>query len=241
MKRLFITLFLVFAIAAPSAFSADYYIKQISHTDAFAMMGQEQPARDDIIHMWLGDDKMAMEMPQMKVIIDLSKDVMYWINHQSKTYVEMTLSLDLDKYFPAQIMQMMGDVSMTVDETGEKQTFGSWNCTAYDMTVNIMMMEMKQKVWASTDVPFDWKDYSQKMMPKLSQAMMRLGDESLEEMLKIEGFQIRTEITMNMMGNDMKSWQEVQEITKKDAPAGTYAPPEGYTKKDKLEMTDIQR
>ena len=79
------------------------------------------------------------------------------------------------------------------------------------------------------------------VMPKLSQAMLRLGDDSLKEMLKIEGFQIRTDTSMNIMGNDMKSWQEVQEITKKTAPAGTYGPPEGYTKKDKLDMTDIQR
>jgi hypothetical protein len=241
MKKILWVAILALAVSGSTAFAADYYIKQISHTDAFAMMGQEQPARDDTIHMWLGDNRMAMEMPQMKVIIDLGKDVMYWINHQNKSYVEMTLPLDLDKYFPAQVMQMMGDVSMTVAATGEKQTFGRWDCAGYDMTVNIMMMEMKQKIWASTDVPFDWKDYSQKMMPKLSQAMMRLGDESLKEMLKIEGFQIRTETTMNMMGSDMKTWQEVQEITKKDAPAGTYGPPEGYTKKDKLDLTDIQR
>jgi hypothetical protein len=241
MKRIFTFMVLALAVAASSTFAADYYIKQISHTDAFAMMGQEQPARDDTIHMWLGDDKMSIDMQQMKIIIDLGKDVMYWINHQNKSYVEMTLPLDLDKYFPAQIMQMMGDVSMTVDASGDKQKFGSWNCAGYDVTMNIMMMEMKQKIWASTDVPFDWKGYSQKMMPKLSQAMMRLGDESLKEMLKIEGFQIRTETTMNMMGSDMKSWQQVQEITKKDAPAGTYTAPEGYTKKDKLDMTDIQR
>lgn len=241
MKRIGTLVFVLLAVTASSALAADFYIKQISHTDAFAMMGQEQPARDDTIDMWLGDNRMAVEMPQMKVVIDLGQDIMYWISHQSKSYVEMTLPLDLDKYFPAQIMQMMGDVTMTVAATDEKKTFGSWECIGYDVTMNIMMMEMNQKIWASTDVPFDWKDYSQKMMPKLSQAMMRLGDESLEEMLKIEGFQIRTETTMNMMGNDMKSWQEVQEITKKDAPAGTYAPPEGYTKKDKLDMSDIQR
>ena len=37
------------------------------------------------------------------------------------------------------------------------------------------------------------------------------------------------------------SWQEVQEITKKTAPDGTYTPPAGYSKKDKLDMMDIQR
>ena len=241
MKRIWIAAILVFTVAVSSGLAADFYIKQISHTDAMSMMGQQQPARDDVIHMWLGEDKMAMDMPQMKIIIDLDKDVMYWANHQNKSYVEMTLPLDLEKYFPAQMLQMMGDVDISVEPSGESKKIASWDCSGYDVTMNIMMMEMNQKVWASTDVPFDWKEYSQKMMPKISQAMMRLGEDALQEMMKIEGFQIRTELSMNMMGSEMKSWQEVQEISKQTAPAGTYTVPEGYTKKDKLDLADIQR
>ncbi len=224
-----------------SALLADIYIKQISHTDAFSIQGREQPAQDDVIHMWMGKDKMAVEMPQQKIVIDLGKDMMIWINHQSKSYVEMALPLDLEKYFPAQMMQMMNNIKVTVNPTGEKQKFGDWNCEGYEMSMTIMMMNMKQTIWASPDVPFDWKDYTQNMLPKLSQATMYLSEDSVSELMKIQGFQIRTETSMDAMGSTMKSWQEVQEIVKKDAPDGTYAAPEGYTKKDKLDMMDIQK
>jgi hypothetical protein len=153
----------------------------------------------------------------------------------------MTLPLDMEKYFPAQMMQMMGNVTVSVTPLTETQKIGQWDCAAYDVTMNVMMMDMQQKIWASTDVPFDWRDYSQKMLPKLNQAMMRLGEDSIKEMMKVEGFQIRSETSMSVMGNEMKSWQQVEEIIKQDAPAGTYSAPEGYTKKDKLDMMDIQR
>jgi hypothetical protein len=128
-----------------------------------------------------------------------------------------------------------------VTATGQSQKIGDWDCEGYEMSMNVMMMKMKQTIWASKDVPFDWKDYSQKMLPKLGQATMYLNEDSLSELMKIQGFQIKTEISMDAMGNVVKSWQEVQEIVKKDAPAGTYAAPEGYAKKDKLDLQDIQR
>jgi hypothetical protein len=102
-----------------------------------------------------------------------------------------------------------------------------------------MMMEMKQKIWSSTDVPFDWQAYNEKMMPYFMQVMTNMGGDAFEEFKKIKGFQIRTDMTMSVMGNDIKHWTEVEEITSKSAPAGTYDPPAGYTKKDKIDTMGL--
>jgi len=240
MKKSFICLLVVLAFGT-STLAADIYIKQISHTDAFTMQGRQQPAQDDVIHMWMGSDKMMVEMPQHKIVIDLGKNVMFWINNQEKSYVEMILPLDPEKYFPAQMTQMMKNVKLTVTPKGEKQKVGEWECEGYEMSMSFMMMNMKQTIWASQDVPFDWKDYSEKMLPKLTQATRYLGEESLNELMKIQGFQIKSETSMDAMGYEVKSWQEVQEIVKQTPPDGTYAVPEGYIKKDKLDLSDIQR
>jgi hypothetical protein len=240
MKRLFVTGLIVLAFSS-ALLGSDIYIKQKSHTDGFAMMGQETPAKDEFYHMWLGDNKLAMQMPSMSLVVNMDDNLMYWINHESKNYVEMELPLDLDKYFPEQMRQMMKNVEVSVAPSGEKKKVGEWECEGYDMSLNFMGMDMKQKMWTSTQVPFDWKDYAEKLMPKLYEAMFQLGDESLQELLKIEGFLIRQETTMAMMGNEIKSWQEVIEIEKKSAPAGTYGVPDGYTKKDKLDFMDMQR
>jgi hypothetical protein len=240
MKRVFVIGLLVLALSVAAA-AEDVYIKQKAHTDGFAMMGQETPAKDEFYHMWLSDNKMAMQMPSMGLVVDMEKNIMFWINHESKNYVEMALPLDLDKYFPEQMRQMMTNVKVSVASNGEQKTIGEWDCEGYDMDLSFMGMEMKQKMWTSTKVPFDWKEYAEKLMPKMYEAMFQLGDASLQELLKIQGFLIRQETSMAMMGNEIKSWQEVVEIEKKSAPAGTFGVPEGYTKKDKLDFMDLQR
>jgi hypothetical protein len=239
MKKL-LTLLSILIMLAGISF-ADVYIKQNSHTDAIEMMGQSQPAQDEVNHLWLGDNKMAMHSEKQSVVIDLDAQKMMMIDHQDKTYVEMDLPLDMSKYFPPQMEQMMGQMKVNVDSTDQTKTINGYACKAYDVDINFMMMEMNQTVWASTEVPFDWKDYSEKMLPMMQQAMMRLGSEALDEFKKIEGFQIRTEMTMNMMGSEVNSYSEVIEIDKKDAPEGTYTLPEGYTQKEKFSMGDLQR
>lgn len=152
----------------------------------------------------------------------------------------MDLPLDLEKYFPAQMMQMMKGITVKVTPTGETKIINEWKCDGYDTEMNIMMMKMKMKIWASTDVPFDWKEFNEKMYPLMSQAMFRLDEKAMEEFKKIKGYQIRQDISMDMMGTEMNSWSEVVEITKKSAPAGVYAPPEGYTKSDKIDMMNMR-
>lgn len=224
---------LILALATAS-FAADTYVKQKFHQDAMAMAGQ--PAKDDINHIWIADTKMAMHGPDQSIIINLDIKKMFWISHKGKSYVEMDLPLDMSKYIPAQMAQMMGSVTVKVNPTGETKTIGQWKCDGYDVTINVMMMEMKQKIWSSTDVPFDWKAYNEKMLPQFTQAMSMMGGDTFEEFKKIKGFQIRTDMTMNMMGTEIKNWTEVEEMSDKSAPAGTYDPPAGYTKKDKIDM-----
>jgi hypothetical protein len=52
MKRLILVLILL--AFTFSFLTADVYIKQKTHTDAFKMMNQEQPAKDVITEQWIG-------------------------------------------------------------------------------------------------------------------------------------------------------------------------------------------
>jgi len=239
MKKFITVVLVLFVFGSVSVFS-DVYIKQKSHTDAISMMGQNQPAKDEVNETWIGKDKFAMITSEMSIIIDLSVKKMYFVTHTNKSYVPMDLPLDLEKYFPAQMMQMMQGITVKVTPSGESKTINQWKCDGYDTEMNIMMMKMKMKIWASTDVPFDWKEFNEKMYPLMSQAMFRLDEKAMEEFKKINGYQIRQDISMDMMGTEMKSWTEVVEITKKSAPAGIYSPPEGYTKQDKIDMMNLR-
>lgn len=223
--------------------SADVYVKMNIHTDAFSIMGQSQPAKDETAEQWIGDDKLAYITPESSVLIDLKKNIILMINHPEKTYVEAALPFDFASLLPAEMAQMMSSMmkmTVTVNPTGQTKKVGQWDCTGYEVTVS-MMMPMKMTVWASSEVPFDVNKFAEKFYPTLLKAQLRMDDTSIQEFMKIKGFMISSEMSMEMMGAKMRSTTEVLEITKKNPGPEVYAVPAGYTKQDKLSMKDLQK
>ena len=239
MKKLCVFFSLVLVLAAFAG--ADIYIKAKTHTDAFAMMGQNQPAKDETTEQWLGDDKFALITPELSIVADMKKNILYWINHGNKSYIESPLPFDFAKIVDPQMAQMMSQMKMTVTVTpnGQTKTVGQWNCAGYDVAMNMMMMPMKMSVWASTDVPFD-VDKFMKLYTNVMKAQLRLDDAAVQEMMKVKGYWIATEMNTEIMGAKMHNTTEVIEISKKSPDASVYSVPAGYTKKDKLSMQDMQ-
>lgn len=238
MKKLILVVTLV--VISFAFLNADVYVKTKTHTDAFEMMGKKQPAKDQVTEQWLGDNKFAQIAESQTMVMDLKQNVIYVIYHGSKSYVEAKLPLDMSKLVPEQMAAMMEMMKMavTVNPTDESKKIGDWNCKGYEITMSMQMMTMKMKSWVTKDVPFDWKAFSEKMLPhvmKLSGGM-GLDESALNEFKKLEGFQVAMEMSMNLMGQEIKSTSQVLEISKKSAPAGTYSVPQGYTKQDKLNM-----
>lgn len=221
---------------------ADVYIQSKTHTDAFSMMGQSQPAKDETIEQWIGDDKMAYLGAELSSIVDLKRNLMYLINHKDKTYVETQLPLDITKLFPPEMAQMMGSMmkmTVTVTPTGQTKTIGQWKCSGYDVSLQMMMMPIKMAVWASMDVPIDMEKFS-KLNSLILKTQLRLDDAALKEMEKIKGYWIASEITGEMMGAKMHSTTEVIEISKKTPDSSVYAVPAGYKKTDFLDMRSMR-
>lgn len=240
MKKLLTVFSLILALAALA--SADIYIKSKTHTDAFSMMGQSQPAKDETAEQWIGDDRFALRTADFSMIIDGKKSLMDWVNHKDKTYVETTLPLDLTKLLPPEMASMgqMMKMTVTVTPNGQTKTVGQWKCTGYDVSMQMMMMPMKMTVWATTDVPFD-PDKFMKMYSNLLKMQMMLDDASFQALTKIKGYWIATETAMDMMGAKVNSTTEVIEISQKSADPSVYSVPAGYAKQDKLSLKDMQR
>jgi len=240
MKKTLSVLSAVLVLASFAA--ADIYAKSKVHTDAFAVMGQSQPASDSTSEQWIGDNAFAMVSPERSVVIDFKKNIMSIINHKAKTYLETTLPMDFAKLLPPEMASMaaMMKMTVTVNPTGQTKTVGQWKCSGYDVTMQMMMMPMKMVVWATSDVPFDLNAYMDKIYGAALQAQMRLDEASINEMKKIKGFWISTETTSEMMGAKFRSVTETMEISKKTPPAGVYSVPAGYTKQEKFSMQDMQ-
>lgn len=230
-------------MAAGLSFSADVYVKTKNHSDAASFMGQTSPATDSVAEQWFSDTQFAQIGTDDSFVIDLGKKLVWIVNHKSKSYVETPLPLDFAKLLPPEAAAMAGMFKMTaaVNPTGEKKKIGAWDCEGYDVTISIMGMAMNMKVWATTDLPFDPAIYKEKLLPAFLSGTMRLDDASIKEMAKIQGFQIAMDMNAEIMGAKMHTTSEVLEIAKKNAPAGVYAVPAGYTKKASLTMEELQK
>ncbi|MCU0286250.1 MAG: DUF4412 domain-containing protein [Acidobacteria bacterium] len=234
MKKLFLVLTIL--LLSVAYLSADIYIKQQTKTGAF--MGQ--PAKDIIQEQWFGKDKIATVTEENTMVINLVEKKFYVINHKKKSYVEASLPLDMTKLMPDQMAGMMKGImdgmTVSVQANGQTKKIMNWNTRGYDIKMNMMGMDMKMVFWATTDVPFDWKNIAA-LSSELYKAQMKLGDKFVQEFKKIEGYPVASD--MEMMG--MKMTMNTVEISDKPAPAGLYTPPPGYEKKDKLGMEDMNK
>jgi len=229
---------LVFAfsiILCPTQAKADIYIKKIKHTDAVTIMGQTQPAKDEEGATWMAKEKMREDEGKSKsTVIRFDLNKIFVFDHIQKTSSEIDLPIDLEKVLPAEAKQMMQMMQVTANviDTGETQKIKNWNCKKYLVEVGISMMgmnmPMKMEMWVSKDLEIDLKLYEKFYTEFL--ALQPMFKDFAEEFKKIEGYPVLTLFSMTMMGTETKYQEEVVSVEKKDAPTGTYDPPEEYTK-----------
>lgn len=245
--RVFGLLFVVVCMAVPLVLQADVYIKQNNHTDAFSVMGQSQPAKDDVFEIWMAKDKARMDSGKdVTIIVRLDKNMMYMLNNEEKKYTEFPISGEGDilsramagsgvsSEEQAQAQKMMKGFGqmmkpkISVTDTGQTQKIKNWNCKKYIMTMEMMGTKTTQELWATQDIKIDFELYRALAMSMMSQ-MPGLED-MMKEMEKIKGITVLSTGTTSMMGTDVKSTQELLEVSEKSAPAGAYEVPSGYAK-----------
>ncbi len=235
----------LFFICASS--HADTYMKQIKHTDGFTIMGQTQPAKDETTITWMGKDRARIDFgDNSSVIVIPSKETLYFLNHADKTYSEMPM--DFMKAFDKAVDEKAGDdkeakamaermkgmtgammkFEATVTETSEKKKIKGWNCRKYIVELSMPMGSSTAEAWATEDIKMDAD-----LFRTASNAMMAQYDGFagvMKEMKKVKGIIVSQESTAQAMGAEVKSTDEVTEVTDKAAPAGTYDIPKDYKK-----------
>jgi len=222
---------LAFATALSSpAWCGDTVITKAKHSDA--AMGQ--PAKDTTEVLWIGPGHMRVEEGTSVTIVrgDLSK--MYMLDTAAKTVSTIDLPFDMKKYMPAemapQMEQMAAMTKVTVTPSTETQMIKDWNATKYTMTMTMPMGgSMTQVMWVTKDIGTDRAGWSEMFAAQL--ASSPFASSMAEEMRKVDGISVQVERTLSMMGNESKATENVLTVEDKEAPAGHYEVPEGYTEK----------
>lgn len=223
---------------------ADIYLKQKQRTEAFSMMGQEQPAQEVETESWISDSAMWTQTGDKGILIK-EDGSMIMLDHLGKTYTEMNMNYEkmaeasgekMDAEEMAGLKQFMGkmmDIKISVEPTGEKKQINGYHCQKYIQTMEMGMGTNTSVIWATTDIKVDADVYAKFSASILANqpGMEQSLDKIVHEMKKIKGVQVLNESTMNMMGQEMKSSVALLEFKEGKAPSNVFSIPKGYTKK----------
>ena len=184
------------------------------------------PSQAEPIRIWIGGekgDRLRRDEGDTSYVLRLDRGKLYVINHTDKTYSEIPLPVDAQKIGAPPEMQVKAQVTAT----GETKKIGSWNVRKYRVDItNPAGLHLDTTVWASPDVA------SHQALTRLAASIAALQPGSADWALKlgqIEGFPVLQEANVTMGTSHFKTREELVGIETKDAPAGAYDPPAGYT------------
>jgi hypothetical protein len=213
---------------------ADSLVTLKTHVDAFEIMGRKQEARDADVKMWLAKDKVRRDDRDISTILRLDQKKLMLIDHKEKTYSVLTLPVDLLKVLPAEHRKELEALlpklrmEVSVKNGDETRKIGSWNTRKVQVSMNNEMgMRVTTDFWVSPEVEVDRRLYTQ-LSATLASLQPGTGD-LISQLEKIEGFPVLQESTMTVMGQDVRSREELISVETKEAPADLFEPPAGYT------------
>jgi hypothetical protein len=249
-KRLFSIFFISVLFGLTSSIAlADTYMKQVKRSDAYTVMGQTIPEKNETTETWIGEKASRVNLPDgTSTLTIFTEQKTYALKHADRTYAEMPASMDQmmddveedidtedeEDSASAAAMRgmmegMMAQIKVSVRDTGEKGKIGKWNGRKYEMITEMGTMgKSTDEVWATEDLNVDMKAYWKARSAMLSK---QPGFEKImKEMEKIKGVIVRTISRAQAMGVEIKTTEELVDFSTKPAPADTYKIPSGYKK-----------
>jgi hypothetical protein len=231
-------------LLVPSGAGADTYIRSESHTDGYYRGGTVIPEDDSVRELWVGERRLAYRTEEQKIIVDLEKQTLIFVNLRENTYVETALPLDMSAIFSeddAATLQVYRRTG-TVTKTDEAKKIGDRDCTGYDLHDWIpyegsRLNEREVRTWVTTDVPFDLKTFNL-MFANLGR-LSNLDEAYLKQLLAVEGFQVATDEVRYAEGLAITTTIRMVDLTVAEPPPEAYAVPADCEKKEQLSMQDL--
>jgi hypothetical protein len=231
---------------------ADVYMKSVERVKPFEMMGKKQPEQTEIRERWMSKDKFGLFMKEYSMVIDNEKGKLLLIVHGPKIYFELPANITKDRILDlvqrlspksAEVIRSITVTDMKFTPGGEKKKIANWNCSSseFEMVVMVpalnMMPKFKMKMWTTKDLPAEYQKYTkaaEEFFVKYILGMVNIDENSrkvMERMGKSDGFEVASEVTVNIFGSEISIESQCLEVAERPAPPGTYSVPAGYTKK----------
>jgi hypothetical protein len=187
---------------------------------------------------YISANKVRSSDGQFDTIIDLESGQMIQVDHKKKSYFETSFE-EMRAHF-AELAKMLDDNPMMARMLGEAtevdvekipgtREIAGYTCRQYQLT---MGENLKFLVWATPDLQPPGEHYdAQKMLYAAMGPAASRFEKMFDEMKKIGGFALSTQIDTRILGMSVNSLSEAVEVRRDPLPAEAFAPPAGYKKK----------
>ena len=215
----------------------------------------EEPPKEVSFEIWIGENRYSIHGPDISIIVNLDENLMCVVHHQNKSYFETKLPLRITDILSKKDLKFRSKFYMkaSVSPSSQTKSIGEWTCKGYDARIEYGRSGMlgipnyrSEVYWATSDVPFDWISYTQKIYPIINSIkyIYFKSESLLRELSKIDGFVVASKTIFpeipNLISERVISMETV-ELSEKTAPVGTYSVPEGYTKMDDLILNQTSK
>jgi hypothetical protein len=222
------------AVAATSA-AADTLLSIQGHTDGVRIGNRAQEARDSKVAVWLGADRMRRDEGTLSVIVRRDQKKIYIVNHSDRTYTMVDLPVDWMKLVPPRdqdsFKRFLADNAMqaAVTPSTESKKIRGWDAHRVDLAVsNAHGLKIATQMWV-TKALASYDAYNQMSADVLS--LQPNNVDWSKKLSQLGGFPVFQDTTVTVGGTSFKSREELLASETKDAPAGTYDVPAGFTSK----------
>lgn len=227
-----VVLALLVAFCATVAVADTLMVKKISN-DAYTMMGQQQPAKEETQKVWIGSDRMAMHGDETSVILRRDSKKLYLVMHDQKVVYEADLPFDLMSTVPPQMAEMMRQqmqLDVEVTPTEENKELDGYQTKRYDVVAKSPMTTVSETHWVTKEIELDTSVYFD-MLAEVEGSMQPAMKDMREKMSTIDGVPVMIEREIKTPAGVISGRETLVSFEEKDAPEGTYEPPAEYTVK----------
>ena len=220
------TIVLICFVIASSPVKAD---KEVVEKVSLLEAPESQAGQTAEITTWIGNQRYTRidNLNNITTIVRKDLDKMYIVHHDEKEVVEIDLPFILPDYLEPLFEEIK--IDWEINRFPDTRRIGRWNCTKVIISGR-GALRIDLEIWVTPETGIDTRAFQAMVGESLrSSAIYREMGEMLYGLAP--NFGIRTTATIQQLGLRATTVSEVQSITEKVAPAGTYEPPADYAKK----------
>jgi hypothetical protein len=221
------------------------YIKEVVREDSYFLWKLTKSKILNVSEIWMGDQVIARIEKNKKFILDLKKNMFYFVNHKTNTYVEASLPLNMSEILSGHFKPGYEERKATavVQTTTHTREIFEKECDEYKVTFWQLRGSKKYnrqnvKVWSTTDVSFDLTPYYELL--KNMRKVYNRDETARQELQKIRGLQLRNQWEVKNFPIKKRYTEELVELAELTVPEGTYSIPDFYSKKEHIDGDDIR-